>query len=455
MCPQKLTASLNRFLKNQQSAQKTTQMGLFQQTVSLGMKTLRYCRVCSSQALTPILSLGNIYVSDFVTDRLASQAAKYPLELVLCEPKRGGCGLLQLKHTVDPSKMYNFYYYHSGTNALMREALKDITRKAEKLPLRKGDLVLDIGCNDGTLLRSYGVQGLGLVGFDPAKNLIPEAMVGTTKIINDYFNYEAFAQNYPRRKAKVITSIAMFYDLEDPNRFVSDIVKCLDKNGLWIIQMSYLPLMLETNAFDNICHEHLEYYCMTSLQVLLKRHGLRAVDVELNDVNGGSFRVTVRPEKAKSPVAGLNRVRRMEDKEKKMRLAGKQIYLRFAARVNGIRKQVCRLIKAKQKSGKIIYAYGASTKGNTLLQYFNLDHRFIRAAAERNPDKFGKKTVGTMIPIVSEEEARRARPDFFLVLPWHFLSGFLKRETKYLRSGGRFIVPLPRLKVIPPLRAGK
>ena len=237
----------------------------------LGVKTLRRCRVCYSGALRPILSLGKIYVSDFVTDRSPGSAAKYPLELVLCEPKRGGCGLLQLKHTVDPCKMYNFYYYHSGTNAVMREALRDITRNAEELPLTRGDLVLDIGCNDGTLLRSYRVAGLDLVGFDPAKNLIPEAEVGTTRIINDYFNYASFARSFPGRKAKVITSIAMFYDLEDPNKFVSDITRCLDEQGIWIIQMSYLPLMLEQNAFDNICHEHLEYYSMMSLQALLRR----------------------------------------------------------------------------------------------------------------------------------------------------------------------------------------
>lgn len=425
-------------------------------TGSLNCKTIKVCRVCGSENLSPIISLGSIYVSDFVTDRMNAAEETYPLELVLCDPAKGGCGLLQLKHSVDPSKMYNFYYYHSGTNALMRKALADITRQAEKrIKLKKNDFVLDIGCNDGTLLRSYRTKGLKLIGMDPAKNLVPEARVGTTKVINDYFNYEAFNKALPGKRAKVITSIAMFYDLDDPNQFVSDIVRCLDKDGLWIVQMSYLPLMLETNAFDNICHEHLEYYSMMSLKALLKRHGLKAVDVELNDVNGGSYRVYIKREGAKTAGAGLERVKKLEASEARLKLADIETYYRFAARVDAIRSKICHFIKGEVKKGKTVYVYGASTKGNTLLQYFNLDHTLIKAAAERNPDKFGKKTAGTWIPIVSDEEARAAKPDYFLVLPWHFLKGFLAQEKAYLRSGGRFIVPLPEFRVIPPPRKAR
>ncbi len=419
----------------------------------LGVKVVTSCRVCGKPDLDLILSLGSIHVSDFVTDRTVQGEETYPLELVLCDPAAGGCGLLQLRHTVDPSKMYNFYYYHSGTNDSMRRALEDITRQAERrVRLAKGDLVLDIGCNDGTLLRSYRAKGLKLVGFDPAKNLIPEAEVGTTRIINDYFNYEAYEKHFPRKKAKVITSIAMFYDLDDPNKFVSDIVSCLDQDGLWVIQMSYLPLMLKRNAFDNICHEHLEYYSLFSLQNLLRRHGLRAVDVEENDVNGGSFRVAVRFADKDAPPAGLRRVAAMEKNEKRLGLCDKETYFDFARRVDAVREEVYHFIRREAGKGKTVYVYGASTKGNTLLQYFNLGRRLIQRAAERNPDKFGKKTVGTLIPIISEEEAREAKPDYFLVLPWHFLKNFIKKERKYLRSGGRFIVPLPRMRILPPLR---
>lgn len=414
---------------------------------------IKQCRVCGSHELAPILSLGSIYVSDFVTDRVTTTEETYPLELVLCDPDMGGCGLLQLRHTVNPAKMYNFYYYHSGTNTLMRKALQDIVDSAcDRVRLKSGDLVLDIGCNDGTLLRSYPQKAIRRVGFDPAKNLIPEARVGTTRVINDFFNYPAFESHFKRDKAKIITSIAMFYDLDDPNSFVGDIARCLDADGLWIIQMSYLPLMLKQNAFDNICHEHLEYYSLMSLQFLLKRHGLKVVDVGLNDVNGGSFRVYVRHEKNDADPRGLARVRQLEKSEKRYRLHEKETYIRFAQRIEAIRKQVYHFIKREKDRGKTIDVYGASTKGNTLLQHFNLDHHLIRAAAERNPDKFGKKTVGTLIPIISEEESRAAYPDYFLILPWHFLKDFLVREKHYLKSGGRFITPLPKMRIIPPLR---
>lgn len=421
------------------------------------LRTIRTCRVCGSAKLERILSLGRIYVSDFVTDRTATSEKRYPLELVLCDPaQRRGCGLLQLKHTVDPSKMYNFYYYQSGANAMMREALADIVRQAQnRAKLRPGDLVLDIGCNDGTLLRSYSVRGIQTVGFDPAKNLIPKASVGTTEIFNNYFNHAAFARRFGAKKANVITSIAMFYDLDDPNTFVRDIARCLHKDGWWIIQMAYLPSMLEQNAFDNICHEHLEYYSMLSLEFLLKRHRLKAVDVELNDVNGGSYRVYVRHQGRPVSAQGASRLAALRDRERKMALGDKRTYAAFAQRVDKIRRQVLGFVRRETGKGKDVYVYGASTKGNTLLQYFGVDHRLIRAAAERNPDKFGKKTVGSWIPIMSEEQARRDRPDYFLVLPWHFLKGFLKQEKAYFRSGGRFIVPLPKFKIIPPLKTRK
>lgn len=414
------------------------------------VKTITQCRVCGSHELVSVISLGNLYVSDFVTDRTVCTEERYPLELVLCDSGQGGCGLLQLRHTINPARMYNFYYYHSGANAMMRKALMDIARQAEKrAPLKRGDLVLDIGCNDGTLLRSYRKRGLKLVGFDPAKNLMPEARIGTTKIVNDYFSYETFEENFSGQKAKVITSIAMFYDLDEPNLFVSDIARCLHPEGLWILQMSYLPLMLEQNAFDNICHEHLEYYSLASLQNLLKRHHLRVVDVETNDVNGGSFRVTIQHEGRRRTSRGAARVRAMERREKYLRLTNKETYFQFASRIHAIRDEIYRFIKRETEKGKVIYVYGASTKGNTLLQYFNLDYRLIRGAAERNPDKFGKRTVGTLIPIVSEEDARSAKPDYFLVLPWHFLENFLKQEKDYLKSSGHFIVPLPKMRIIP------
>ena len=409
------------------------------------------CRSCGLGNLTPILSLGTQHVSTFV-DEPTVASLKAPLELVLCDAGSGGCGLLQLRHTVPADLMFKQYWYRSGINLSMTRALEDVANRAEQLVgLSKGDLVVDIGCNDGTLLRSFKTKGLTLVGFEPATNLIPLAEIGSSRIVNDYFDQEKFRENFPGSNAKLITSIAMFYDLEEPNRFVEDIVAILDHKGVWIIQMSYLPSMLTQNAFDNICHEHLEYYSMTSLRNLLSRHRLEIFDGELNDVNGGSFRVFVKHADCKSlgnERESQERLNEINQLESDMHLNDRRVYDEFASRVRLLSEKLYQFIKTEHEKGKRIYVYGASTKGNTLLQYCNLDHTLIGAAADRNPDKWGKKTVGTLIPIVSEEEARADKPDYFLVLPWHFLDEFKMREIAYLRSGGKFIVPCPEFRLI-------
>jgi len=399
-----------------------------------------------------VLSLGDQFVSTFVDQPADNEKVpKAPLELVLCDPGSGGCSLLQLRHTVPADLMFKHYWYRSGINKSMTEALADIATSAEKtVALREGDIVVDIGCNDGTLLRSYKTPGILLVGFEPATNLLPFAEVGTSKIVNDYFTLEAYTKHLANR-AKVITSIAMFYDLEDPNKFVEDVTQCLREDGVWIIQMSYLPSMLRQNAFDNICHEHLEYYSLMSLRNLLDRYGLEVFDAELNDVNGGSFRVYVRHGDSRW-VGNLHqsreRVANLEKIEADMKLDRIDEYGAFASRVRSICDELYSFVKNEHENGKKIYVYGASTKGNTLLQFCKLDRTLIAAAAERNPDKWGKRTVGTLVPIISEEKARADKPDYFLVLPWHFIEEFKEREKAYLDAGGKLIVPLPNFRII-------
>jgi SAM-dependent methyltransferase len=417
------------------------------------MITRTTCRVCDS-ALEPVLDLGAHYVSNFISPG-EPDGTKAPLELVLCRR----CRLLQLKHTVPAETMYQNYWYRSGTNQTMRNALADIANKAETLiHLKEGEAVVDIGCNDGTLLAMYRTGGIRKIGFDPAENLAVFSRKVADKLVVGFFDRETFGKDPELSgcRPKVVTSIAMFYDLEDPNKFVSDIKTVMDPEGLWIVQMSYLPLMLKTNEFGNICHEHLEYYSLTSFEYLLNRHGFEVVDVELNDINGGSIRTYIRNRNADPnrfadatyrELAG-GRVQELRDHEVRLGLEDIDVYREFAVWVNRIREDVVGFIKEQVKRGKKVYVYGASTKGNTLLQYFGLDHTVITAAAERNPDKWGKVTVGTHIPIVSEEEARAARPDYFLVLPWHFLEEFRLREKAYLLSGGKFIVPMPHFTLI-------
>ena len=410
------------------------------------MLTITECRSCCSTNLTNILSLGLQYPSNFIElNSISDKREQIPLELIFCEKK--DCGLLQLKHTASRESLYKEYWFRSGLNEKMIEALKDITKSVEKrISLSENDIVLDIGCNDGTLLRSYQSK-VRLVGFEPASNLVDEAKEGTDLIINNFFNSHEFMQHFPNERIKVITSIAMFYDLEDPNSFVSDIVSCLDLDGIWVIQMAYLIPMLELNAFDNIVHEHLEYWSLKSLKRLLEEHNLEIFDVELNDVYGGSFRIFVKT-KRNDKINIQNSVDEFLKKEDEFGLEKKETYLNFANRVNSLKNKLNDFIKKEISNGKLIYAYGASTKGNTLLQFYNLNNKLISKAADRDSKKFGKMTVGSNIPVISEEQARDEKPDYFLILPWHLVDFFKERENKFLNNGGKFIVPLPDFKII-------
>lgn len=409
------------------------------------------CRI-SGKKLTPLFSLGKLYLSDFIQH---TETPKYePVELHLSLSPHSG--FVQLKHTVPSDVLYRKYWYKSGTNATMTNELMGIAKKAQEiLPLKKGEVFLDIGCNDGTLFR-FVDKNIIRIGFDP-NDFKEESIKHADLIINNYFNAKEYQKTkHGDKKAKVITSIAMFYDLDDPSSFVRDIRKILDTDGLWIIQMSYLPLMLKQLAFDNICHEHLGYYSLGSLQHLLQKHSLDVVDCELNDINGGSFRIYIRHKNADpatfatAPYRDVARMRvdAILAHEKSLQLHKKKIYLDFWKDINVLKKQTMDFIQKEKRKGKTIWGYGASTKGNTLLQWFGLDNTLLDAIAERSEAKFGLKTAGTNIPIKSEADMRRAQPDYLLVLPWHFIDEFKKREQDFLKSGGKFIVPCPRFEII-------
>jgi hypothetical protein len=413
------------------------------------VKARETCRVCGSSKLTTILSLGDQFVTNFVEESMKDHV-KGTLELVLCNVEDGGCGLLQLKHTLDHDVLYRKYWYRSGISTMMVKALADVVSSAEKLiKLSPGDIVIDIGSNDGTLLRQFKTSGLTTVGFEPS-NLWKLGNEGTSKIIHDYFNYEAFKREFGNKKAKLMTSIAMFYDLEDPNTFVEDVKKCLDKDGLWIIQMNYLGLMLENNTFDNISHEHLEYYSLTSLENLLNRHDMEPFDVELNDVNGGSFRIYVRHKGAK--IRGFpgaeKRLKELKENEKEKGLGKNKAYDEFARKIEGIRRDLMGFLNQEVKKGKRIFIYGASTRGLVVLQYFGIDKNLIEAAVDKNPDKWGKYIVGTDIPIMSVEQYRKEKPDYLFILPYHFIEEIKDQEKDFLKKGGKMIVAIPRFRII-------
>lgn len=393
------------------------------------------CRLCDSTNLTEVFSLGNQFINNFVEADNVGLGLKAPLQIVICD----NCTLVQLKHTAPQELLYSrFYWYKSGVTDTMKTALRDITSSIEDLVnFQKDDIVLDIGANDGTLLASYSIDGLIKVGCEPADNLIEPLSRNCDVVLHNFWSEEAFlecAQNLPVKKAKVITAIGMFYDLDDPNKFISDASKCLTDDGIFVAQLMCLKPMLEKNDLGNICHEHIEYYSLSSLKYLFENNGLEVFKIEENYVNGGSYRIFARPYKNGS-------IDMTDD-------LTKQHLLEFKKRIDKNREDCVDFIKQVVADGKKVYVYGASTKGNVILQYYGLDHTLISAAAERSPDKWGKYTIGTWIPIISEEQARIDNPDYFLVLPWAFFDEFYIREKDWLSRGGKFILPLPEFKVV-------
>ncbi len=411
------------------------------------------CRICGSKNLTSILNLGDQYFANYSpkSNDVVPFEEKIPLELVRCDksidPK--SCGLVQLRHTTPPNLMYDRYFYRSGINQTMINNLNEIAQQAiSKIKLNPNDIVIDIGCNDGTLLQNYKELSVRSVGFDPAKNMAQFSKQTGATIITEFFSAEEFIKNYGDEKAKIITSIAMFYDLENPNKFVDDISKILHPDGIWILELSYLPLMLSQNAFDTIVHEHLEYYHLDALEFLLSKFDLKVGDIQLNDINGGSFRVVVQHKEKSFDNNSLEHITELREKEKNLNLHTVQPFDDFIKKINDEKDKLVTFIKNEVLAGKTIHCYGASTKGNTLLQFYNLDKKLIQFIADRNPDKWGRRTIGTDISIISEEESHSMNPDYFLILPWHFIKEFKEREKDYLKNGGKLLVPLPRFKVI-------
>jgi SAM-dependent methyltransferase len=402
------------------------------------MKNVRYtkCRLCGASKLSDIFSLGDQYINDFVPKEKIGKGLRAPLDLVMCDD----CSLLQLRHTAPQELLYTrHYWYKSGVTATMRNALEEITNEIESMvQLNPGDVVLDIGANDGTLLRNYTAKGIHRVGCEPANNLVNLLRENTDYVMHDFWNYENYidlARQWGFGKAKVITALGMFYDLDNPNKFIKDAQQALTDDGIFVAQLMCLTPMIEKNDLGNICHEHLEYYSLDTLKYLFEINGLEMFKIEENEVNGGSYRIFARHYTGK----GILYDEKITRKE----------ILAFADRLKENRDKCVSFIKQEAAKGKSIYVYGASTKGNVILQYYGLDHTIITAAAERSPEKWGKYTIGTWIPIVSEQEARDYQPDYFLVLPWAFFDEFYEREKEWRSQGGKFIVPIPEFRVVP------
>ena len=408
------------------------------------MKKINKCRISGENDLVDILSLGEQYLTGVFPSSKDEKVTKGPLDLVWAKES----GLLQLKHSYDLGEMYGDNYgYRSGLNSSMVEHLTNkITSLENFLELTPQDIVVDIGSNDATSLKAYNKPCIK-IGIDPTGLKFKEYYNDDITLIPDFFTKELFINIFHGKKAKIVTSIAMFYDLEDPKKFAEDIYEILDDNGIWHFEQSYMPSMLKTNAYDTICHEHLEFYSLKVVKELLESVNLKIIDVQTNSINGGSFAVTATRSDANYSVNDVL-IDWMLFQEKQMKLDTISPYLAFKDRIFEHRDSLRKLILSLVKSGKKVYGYGASTKGNVLLQFCEFTSNEIPFIAEVNEEKFGKYTPGTHIKIISEEEAKELKPDYFLVLPWHFKDNILSREKEYLKTGVKFIFPLPEIEII-------
>lgn len=411
--------------------------------------TINRCRICGGGHFHSILHLGEQALTGVFPRSTAEEVEIGPVELIKCDTAAGGCGLVQLRQSYDPGSMYGDNYgYRSGLNQSM---VQHLARRAEgALAVAKpepGDLILDIGSNDSTTLRAYPAKRFDLVGMDPTGKKFSRYYPPHVKLIPEFFNPDTFRKAFPNRRAKIVTSLAMFYDLESPRAFMQAVHEILADDGIWIFEQSYLPAMLSQTAYDTICHEHLSYYALRQIKWMTDRAGLQVLDVELNDVNGGSFCVTVAKDKSKhKPHAA--RVDELLAAEERAGIETLEPYDAFRANVTRHREELCRFVRSETAAGKTVYGYGASTKGNVLLQYCNFTAADIRAIAEVNEEKFGCCTPHTQIPILPEADVRRQRPDYMLVLPWHFRNGIVRREAAYLAAGGQLVFPLPELECV-------
>lgn len=414
-------------------------------------RPIERCRICGNTNLVPIINLGDQYLTGIFPNTKERKITSGPLELVKCMAANGedNCGLVQLGHSYEMCEMYGQDYgYRSGLNQSMVKHLHNkVQRIQEMVNLKPGDLIVDIGSNDSTLLQGYTQDGMYLLGIDPTGSKFKEYYPAHIHLIPDFFSAQTIKTRVGNQKAKVVTSISMFYDLESPQDFMRDVYEVLADDGLWVFEQSYMPAMLKATAYDTICHEHLEYYALRQIKWMTDRVGLKLIDVGFNDINGGSFSVCAA--KVGAPYReNTVLIENILSAEEKIGLSALGIYDQFRDKVDQHRRQLRQFIANAQKAGKTVAGYGASTKGNVVLQYCGLSAADIPFVAEVNQDKFGCFTPGTMIPIIPEEEARAQKPDYFLVLPWHFRPNIIAREKAFLESGGKLCFPLPDLEVV-------
>jgi NDP-4-keto-2,6-dideoxyhexose 3-C-methyltransferase len=411
-------------------------------------KRLERCRICSNRELAEVLDLGVQALTGVFPQTKSQQVTRGPLRLAKCMGGDEVCGLLQLQHSYDLGEMYGLNYgYRSGLNKSMVEHLRCKVHKIlPRVELSAHSLVIDIGSNDSTALQAYPKTIGDLVGIDPTGAKFGHYYPPHIQLIPDFFSARRVRDAFGTKKATVITAFSMFYDLEEPLVFMQEVFDSLHDEGLWVFEQSYMPTMLEMNAYDTVCHEHLEYYGLKQIQWMAKKVGFTIVDVEFNNVNGGSFSVVAA--KTGSRQAGnAQSIVGLLDAEKRLGLDTLQPYVEFGARTQASRETLVGFIDSAIQSGKTVSALGASTKGNVVLQYCGLDEKRVSRVGEVNETKFGCFTPGSLIPIVPEVDLLESNPDHLLILPWHFRS-FWEKHVQL--KGRNLLFPLPTLESVCP-----
>lgn len=401
-----------------------------------------------------LFSLGELWISDFIRNGEQPRGGKHELKLIMEHDTRA----VRLETTAPPESMYGVYWYKSGINEYMRMELKSIVDSITPLiKTKENNIWIDIASNDGTLL-SFVPDEFIKVGIDPIEDKFKEeAEIHSDLVIQNFFNAGVYRKSkFGKQSAHVITSVAVFYDINKPDEFCKDVYDVLDDEGLWVMQLSHSGLMIKQLAFDNILSEHVYYYTLSSLKIILERNGFKIVDASLNDTNGGSFRVYIRKQKSNDKLFSTQpyrdvcsyRIESLLEYENKLKLDEPETWMKFYSDIQELREKVISFVRSEKAKGKTFWAYSASTKGNTALQWFGLDHTLIDGIAERSIDKWGLKTVNTNIPIHSEDTFRKTHPDYCIILAWHFVKSFTERESEYLAKGGKFIVCMPSFEII-------
>jgi hypothetical protein len=409
------------------------------------LKSINECRVCKNKNLIKVLDLGEQFLTGVFPKSIDQKISKGPLQLLKCHDNSNSkniCGLLQISHDYDLSEMYgDDYGYRSGLNESMVKHLHEkVSQILEIIALSDGDLVVDIGSNDSTTLQAYPSRKYELVGIDPTGKKFSKFYPSHIKLIPEFFSLKNFNKFYNNKKAKIITSFSMLYDLDDPLKFMKDIKQILCKDGVWVFEQSYMPSMLELNSYDTVCHEHKEYYGLHQIKWMTDKVGFKIIDIKFNKINGGSFSITVAHKNSNFEVSDILEAVLAEEKDKLLNTLDP--YLKFSKRVKKLKLNFLKFIKKAKLEKKIIGALGASTKGNVILQYCGITNKDIHFVGEVNSDKFNHYTPGSYLPIIPEDIVLEKNPDYLIVLPWHFKDFFLNHK-KFDKT--KLVFPLPEI----------